>query len=86
MEGDILVLHSSSMRLHTAVKKTHLGIVTSLMFSHDSRALLSTSFDSSARVTLVEDKKERGLSLWVILFMILLAIAVYYTKLAELLS
>ncbi|XP_074330611.1 SEC12-like protein 2 [Apium graveolens] len=86
MEGDILVLHSSSMRLHTAVKKAHLGIVTSLMFSHDSRALLSTSFDSSARVTLVEDKKERGLSLWVILFMMLLAIAVYYSKLAELLS
>lgn len=86
MEGDILVLYSSSMRLHTAVKKAHLGIVTSLMFSHDSRALLSTSFDSSARVTLVEDKKERGLSLWVILLIILLAIAVYYTKLVELLS
>lgn len=86
MEGDILVLHSSSMRVHTVVKKAHLGIITSLMFSHDSRALLSTSFDSSARVTLVEDKKERGLSLWVILFMILLAIAMYYTKLVELLS
>lgn len=85
MEGDVLVLYSSSMRLHTAVKKAHLGIVTSLMFSHDSRALLSTSFDSSARVTLVEDTKERGLSLWVILFIILLAIAVYYTKLVELL-
>ncbi|KAL1809312.1 hypothetical protein ACET3Z_026302 [Daucus carota] len=49
-----------SMQLHTAVKKAHLGIVTYLMFSHDSRALLSTSSDSSARVTLVEDKKERG--------------------------
>lgn len=86
MEGDILVLHSSSMRVHTVVKKAHLGIVTSLMFSHDSRALLSTSFDSSARVTLVEDKKERGISLWVILFIILLAIAVYFTKLVDLLS
>ena len=39
MEGDILVLHSSSMRVHTVVKKAHLGIVTSLMFSHDSRFL-----------------------------------------------
>ncbi|KAL8157564.1 hypothetical protein AgCh_002318 [Apium graveolens] len=59
MEGDILVLHSSSMQVHTVVKKAHLGILTSLMFSHDSRALLSSSFDSSARVTLIEDKEER---------------------------
>uniref|UniRef100_A0A166EEP1 Uncharacterized protein n=1 Tax=Daucus carota subsp. sativus TaxID=79200 RepID=A0A166EEP1_DAUCS len=85
MEGDILVLHSSSMRVHTVVKKAHLGIVTSLMFSHDSRALLSTSFDSSARVTLVADKKERGTSLWIILLIILLAMAMYYTKLVEML-
>lgn len=97
MEGDILVLHSSSMWVHTVVKKAHLGILTSLMFSHDSRflydfiasskinivkkyapttwelrlivesvwfiyrALLSSSFDSSARVTLIEEKEERGM-------------------------
>ncbi|XP_074381399.1 SEC12-like protein 2 [Apium graveolens] len=83
MEGDILVLHSSSMQVHTVVKKAHLGILTSLMFSHDSRALLSSSFDSSARVTLIEDKEERGWSLWVILFILLLAMVVYYSRLVD---
>ncbi|WOH15566.1 hypothetical protein DCAR_0935108 [Daucus carota subsp. sativus] len=92
MEGDILVLNSSSMLVHSVIKKAHLGILTSLMFSEDSRALLSTSFDSSARVTLIDDEKMvtiindqkiKGWNFWIILFILFLAIAVYYVRLLE---
>ncbi|XP_062171018.1 SEC12-like protein 2 [Alnus glutinosa] len=80
-QGDILILNSTSMRVQTIVRKAHLGFVTALAFSYDSRGLASVSLDSSARVTLIEDKKNTGgLSLWVIVFIILLAIAVYFMK------
>nr|QEE59968.1 prolactin regulatory element-binding protein [Betula platyphylla] len=80
-QGDILILNSTSMRVQTIVRKSHLGFVTALAFSHDSRGLASVSLDSSARVTLIEDKKNTGgLSLWVIVLIILLAIAVYFMK------
>ncbi|KAL5763289.1 hypothetical protein ACOSP7_019553 [Xanthoceras sorbifolium] len=80
-QGDISIINSTSMKVHTMVKKAHLGIVTALAFSHDSRALVSASMDSSARVTLVEDKKQSGgLNLWIIIFIILLAIAAYFMK------
>ncbi|CAA6665053.1 unnamed protein product [Spirodela intermedia] len=81
IEGDVVIL-DSSMRVNSAVKRAHLGLVTTLVFSHDSRALASASFDSSTRVTLVE-KKRRGevVSMWVIFFIILLAaILAYYIK------
>ncbi|XP_059649554.1 SEC12-like protein 2 [Cornus florida] len=79
-QGDILILNSTSMRVQAIVRKAHLGIVTALMFSEDSRALVSASFDSSARVTQIKDEKKNGSSMWIILFILLLAVAVYYAK------
>ncbi|XP_051148742.1 SEC12-like protein 2 [Andrographis paniculata] len=85
IQGDVFIIRSAGMRVHTVVKKAHLGLVTALAFSPDSRALLSASLDSSARVTLIKDKKQGGTNLWVILLIILLAIASYYAKTKELL-
>ncbi|KAL6577585.1 hypothetical protein OROMI_009913 [Orobanche minor] len=81
IQGDILILSSVDMRLQSIVRKAHLGLVTALAFSLDSRALVSASLDSSARVTLIRDKKkDDGMSSWTILFIVLLAIAVYYAR------
>ncbi|TXG54645.1 hypothetical protein EZV62_019901 [Acer yangbiense] len=78
-QGDISIINSTSLKVQTMVKKAHLGIVTALALSHDSRALVSASMDSSARVTLIEDKKQSGgLNLWIIIFIILLSIAAYF--------
>nr|GMD33550.1 SEC12-like protein 2 [Ipomoea batatas] len=80
IQGDVLIL-SSNLRVLTTVKKAHLGLVTTLKFSDDSRALLSTSLDSSVRVTVIKDKSnEKGFNLWIILFILLMAIAVYYAN------
>ncbi|KAF4364594.1 hypothetical protein F8388_015285 [Cannabis sativa] len=81
-QGDIFVVNSSSMRIRQVIKKAHLGFVTTLRFSHDSRALASASLDSSARVTLIEEKKDGagGFSLWLIILIILIAIAAYFLK------
>ncbi|XP_022776415.1 SEC12-like protein 2 isoform X2 [Durio zibethinus] len=43
-------------------------------------ALISASLDSSARVTLIKDKTKSGGMSWLIIFMVLLAIAVYFMK------
>ncbi|CAM0948925.1 unnamed protein product [Alopecurus aequalis] len=51
VEGSVSILRSRDMRVLEKVKEAHLGTVTSLAFSQDSRTLLSTSFDSTARVT-----------------------------------
>ncbi|KAL6543817.1 hypothetical protein OROGR_010314 [Orobanche gracilis] len=81
IQGDILILSSVDMRVQSVVRKAHLGLVTALAFSLDSRALVSASLDSSARVTLIRDKKkDDGMSSWTILFIILVAIAVYYAR------
>ncbi|KAK2635335.1 hypothetical protein Ddye_030127 [Dipteronia dyeriana] len=78
-QGDISIINSTSLKVQTMVKKAHLGIVTALALSHDSRALVSASMDSSARVTIIEDKKQSGgLNLWLIIFIILLSIAAYF--------
>ncbi|XP_021735541.1 SEC12-like protein 2 [Chenopodium quinoa] len=77
-EGDLLIINSSKMQVQMNVKKAHLGLVTALTFSRDSRALGSASMDSSVRVTLVQDKSANGLNYWIIIFIILLAIAMYY--------
>ncbi|WRX15506.1 WD40 repeat - like 10 [Theobroma cacao] len=61
--GDIFIINSSNMRAQMMVKKAHLGLVTALTFSHDSRALISASLDSSARVTLIKDKTKTGMCL-----------------------
>ncbi|KAF3432184.1 hypothetical protein FNV43_RR26923 [Rhamnella rubrinervis] len=80
-QGDVWIVNSTSLRIQQVVRKAHLGFVTALRFSHDSRALASASLDSSARVTMIEEKKKTGgLSLWVILLVILLAIAAYFLQ------
>ncbi|KAG7030560.1 SEC12-like protein 2, partial [Cucurbita argyrosperma subsp. argyrosperma] len=84
-QGDVLVINSTSMRVQQIVKKAHLGFVTALSFSRDSRALASASMDSSARVTVIEEKQKKGMSLWVIIFILLIAIAAYFIN-AEILK
>ncbi|KAF9594929.1 hypothetical protein IFM89_035493 [Coptis chinensis] len=77
IQGDIFIVNSS-MQAHTVIKKAHLGLITVLMFSDDSRHVASTSLDSSARVTLIQrKKKQNGLSIWVVLLVLLLAILAY---------
>ncbi|XWS34496.1 hypothetical protein CRYUN_Cryun21dG0043300 [Craigia yunnanensis] len=78
--GDLSIINSSNMRVQMMVKGAHLGLVTALTFSQDSRALISASMDSSARVTLIKDKTKSGGMSWLIIFMVLLAIAVYFMK------
>ncbi|XP_020100388.1 SEC12-like protein 2 isoform X1 [Ananas comosus] len=80
VEGSIIILRSADTQVHTAVKKAHLGIVTALVFSQDTRALLSSSFDSTARVTVIENKKSKGLNMWLILLVIVLAIVAYHMR------
>ncbi|KAI0495871.1 hypothetical protein KFK09_022178 [Dendrobium nobile] len=78
VEGDIAIINSSDFKVQMSVKKAHLGPVTALEFSQDSRALVSTSFDSTARVTVIEDTKNNGSSLLLAFLVILLAILVYF--------
>ncbi|CAM0873966.1 unnamed protein product [Alopecurus aequalis] len=78
IEGSISVLGSKDMRVLVTVKKAHLGIVTTLAFSEDSRMVLSTSFDSTARVTSTGPPKSTGISLWSMILAIILAILIYY--------
>eukprot|EP00262_Sarcandra_glabra_P012780 TRINITY_DN3369_c0_g1_i1.p1 TRINITY_DN3369_c0_g1~~TRINITY_DN3369_c0_g1_i1.p1 ORF type:complete len:404 (+),score=67.89 TRINITY_DN3369_c0_g1_i1:81-1292(+) len=80
IEGDVSIINSTNMRVQTTVRKAHLGVVTALVFSQDSRALVSASFDASARVTIIEDKKQKGSSMPIIIFIILLAILVYFVR------
>ncbi|CAI0410101.1 unnamed protein product [Linum tenue] len=79
-QGDVVVVDSSKLGVQMVVRKAHLGFVTALAFSHDSRALVSASMDSSARVTLIKEKKNGGLSWWIIILIILLAILAYFLK------
>ncbi|XP_004505275.1 SEC12-like protein 2 [Cicer arietinum] len=78
--GDIVIVNSTKMQVQTMIKKAHLGIITALAFSPDSRALASVSLDSSAKVTVIEEKKNGGLSLWIAIFIILIAVAAYFLK------
>ncbi|XP_024973347.1 SEC12-like protein 2 [Cynara cardunculus var. scolymus] len=80
IQGDIYILNASNIKVHTVVKKAHLGLVTALAFSHDSRALASASLDSSARVTQIKEIKKNGFNIWIILLMILVAATLYYAK------
>ncbi|KAI5353268.1 PREDICTED: SEC12 [Prunus dulcis] len=78
-QGDLVIVNSTRMQIQKVVKKAHLGFVTALSFSRDSRALASASLDSSARVSTLEDeKKTGGLNIWIIIFIILVAIAAYF--------
>ncbi|KAJ3703760.1 hypothetical protein LUZ61_007465 [Rhynchospora tenuis] len=80
IEGGVVVLNSKNLQVHSIIKKAHLGLLTSLVFSHDSRALLSSSFDSTARVTTIEAKKSNGLSLWLVFLVIIVAMLAYYLQ------
>ncbi|KAK1313698.1 SEC12-like protein 2 [Acorus calamus] len=79
IEGDILILNSSNMRVQEAVKKAHRGVVTALEFSQDSSALVSSSFDYTARVMLIKDKKGTN-NTWVLILLILLVILAYFLR------
>jgi hypothetical protein len=35
--GEIIIVNSTNMHIHTKIKKAHLGIITALAFSPDSR-------------------------------------------------
>ncbi|XP_060189644.1 SEC12-like protein 2 isoform X2 [Lycium barbarum] len=79
IEGDVVIVSSNNFQVQNVVKKAHLGLVTTLKFSEDSRALLSASMDSRVRVTIIKDEeKKSGLSLWIVILVLLIAIAVYY--------
>ncbi|KAF2530864.1 hypothetical protein F2Q70_00031619 [Brassica cretica] len=58
LEGDVLIISSTKMKTHQFVKKAHLGLVTALTFSPDSRFLVSVSFDSRAKLSVIEQKPE----------------------------
>ncbi|KAL4580472.1 hypothetical protein LXL04_016666 [Taraxacum kok-saghyz] len=79
IQGDIYILNGN-MRVHTVIKKAHLGLVTALAFSQDSRGLVSASLDASARVTLIKETNNNGFNIWIILLIVLLAAALYYAK------
>ncbi|XP_049413902.1 SEC12-like protein 2 [Solanum stenotomum] len=78
IEGDVLIVSSNNLQVQNVVKKAHLGLVTTLKFSEDSRSLLSASLDSRVRVTIIKEEKKSGLSLWIVILVLLIAIAVYY--------
>lgn len=78
IEGDVLIVSSNNFKVQNVIKKAHLGLVTTLKFSEDSRALLSASLDSRVRVTIIKEQKKSGLSLWIVILVLLIAIAVYY--------
>ncbi|KAF3628487.1 putative protein DGCR14-like [Capsicum annuum] len=60
IEGDVLIVSSNNLQVQNVVKKAHLGLVTTLKFSEDSRALLSASMDSRVRVTVIKEEKKSG--------------------------
>ncbi|GLJ25316.1 hypothetical protein SUGI_0484610 [Cryptomeria japonica] len=77
-EGDISVIQVSKMRIHQRVKGAHISFVTSLDFSQDSRLLLSASGVSSARVTRIEEQKQKDGNLLFLLMSIILAILAFF--------
>ncbi|XP_026407208.1 SEC12-like protein 2 [Papaver somniferum] len=87
IQGDLFIYKSTNIRVKSIIKKAHIGLVTVLKFSEDSRLLVSASMDSSARMTKIEeDKTHNGLSilnfvlkgLWLIIFIAIFVILAYY--------
>eukprot|EP00252_Welwitschia_mirabilis_P015198 TRINITY_DN3343_c0_g1_i1.p1 TRINITY_DN3343_c0_g1~~TRINITY_DN3343_c0_g1_i1.p1 ORF type:complete len:384 (-),score=76.04 TRINITY_DN3343_c0_g1_i1:296-1447(-) len=70
-EGDISILDAKTLDTYQRVKGAHIVFVTSLEFSSDSKALVSVSADSSARVTKIEKQKHNAGSLLRLFIMIL---------------
>ncbi|XP_022566391.2 SEC12-like protein 2 isoform X1 [Brassica napus] len=82
LEGDVLIISSTKMKTHQFVKKAHLGLVTALTFSPDSRCLVSVSFDSRAKLTVIEKNQNpetNGIN-WLVVFLlfVLLVVVLYY--------
>ncbi|XP_026386839.1 SEC12-like protein 2 [Papaver somniferum] len=87
IQGDVFVYKSSNTRVASIIKKAHLGLVTALKFSEDSRLLVSASMDSSVRVTKVEeDTTLKGLTIlvfvlqgfWFIMMIAIIFLLAYY--------
>ncbi|CAN7079305.1 unnamed protein product [Brassica oleracea var. botrytis] len=80
LEGDVLIISSTKMKTHQFVKKAHLGLVTALTFSPDSRFLVSVSFDSRAKLSVIEQKPETDGINWLVVFLlfVLLVVVSYY--------
>ncbi|CAH8353268.1 unnamed protein product [Eruca vesicaria subsp. sativa] len=85
MEGDVLIIDSTKMKTHQLVKKAHLGLVTALSFSPDSRCLVSVSFDSRAKLTVIEKTSEKHGVNWLVMFLlcVLLYVVSYYFLMAK---
>ncbi|KAJ4888495.1 SEC12-like protein 2 [Raphanus sativus] len=85
MEGDVLIIDSTKMKTHQLVKKAHLGLVTALSFSPDSRCLVSVSFDSRAKLTVIEKTAEKHGVNWLVMFLlcVLLYVVSYYFLMAK---
>ncbi|KAJ0228841.1 SEC12-like protein 2 [Hirschfeldia incana] len=85
MEGDVLIIDSTKMKTHQLVKKAHLGLVTALSFSPDSRCLVSASFDSRAKLTVIEKTSEKHGVNWLVMFLlcVLLYVVSYYFLMAK---
>eukprot|EP01018_Ginkgo_biloba_P036414 Gb_05819 [translate_table: standard] len=77
-EGDVSVIEVSKMRLYQRVKGAHIIFVTSMEFSRDSRALVSVSGDSSARVTRIERQKHTAATLQILFLIMFLAILAFH--------
>ncbi|KAG2301744.1 hypothetical protein Bca4012_059980 [Brassica carinata] len=85
MEGNVLIIDSTKMKTHQLVKKAHLGLVTALSFSPDSRCLVSVSFDSRAKLTVIEKTPEKHGVNWLLMFLlcVLLYVVSYYFLMAK---
>ncbi|RID76051.1 hypothetical protein BRARA_B03047 [Brassica rapa] len=85
MEGDVLIIDSTKMKTHQLVKKAHLGLVTALSFSPDSRCLVSVSFDSRAKLTVIEKTPEKQGVNWLVMLLlcVLLYVVSYYFLMAK---
>lgn len=77
-EGDISIIKVSKMRPCQKVKGAHMFFVSSMEFSRDSRALVSASGDSSLKVTRIEEQRHEAGNLLFKIFMIFLAVWLFY--------
>lgn len=85
--GDIAIIEIKQMKAKQRVKSAHMAGITCLDFSRDSRALLSVSEDSSARVTRIA-RDWHDLEVWQIyvllfagmLLSLLLALVFYHNS------
>ncbi|CAH2045904.1 unnamed protein product [Thlaspi arvense] len=83
LEGDVLIIDSTKMKTFQVAKKAHLGFVTALTFSPDSRCLVSVSLDSRAKLTVIEQTHGKGGPRWWLLVLLLILtyiVSYFFTK------